>query len=65
MNPYSLDGIFNTVKIGKPRTASIETTIAQNKKNFAQTTVFYEDNAKGSVSCQQKLANPEDIIISK
>ena len=63
MAPYTLDGIFNIVK-NKSKTQTVESTIAANKKKFEQTTVFYEDNAKGSVSSQQKLRNPEDVVVS-
>ena len=63
MVPHSLDGIINTVKASKPRTQTIESQIAQNKKNF-DASVYYEDNAKGSVSSQQKLSNAQDVIIS-
>ena len=65
MVPYSLDGIINTVKVPKSRTQTVETEIAKNKKNFEQSTVFYEDNAKGSVSSQKKLFNAADVVISE
>ena len=65
MAPFTLDATFNTVKLPKARTMTIETAIAQNKQTIEQSGAFYEDNSKGSVSAQKKLQNSEDVIISQ
>ena len=54
MIPYSLDAIINIKKPPKKGAttgpATLDATIAQNKKNFEKSNVFYEDSMKGSAA---------------
>ena len=70
MTPYTLDAILNTKKPPKKGAsmgpATLDSTIALNKKNFEKSNVFYEDSAKGSAAqSSHKLVSAENIQMSE
>ena len=70
MTPYTLDAILNTKKPPKKGASmgpvTLDATIAQNKKNFEKSNVFYEDSAKGSAAQNaHKLVSAENIQMSE
>lgn len=69
MAPYTLDSLLNGkanqtgkkgTQITKKNIQTIDLTMAANKKKFEQRNIFYEDNAKGSVSASSKLISQEN-----